>query len=767
MKKRSKRLSVVLISILMLCCAFGITAFAEDSGDTHTHQWEATNPQYYVSNPDAAVAYRCTVAGCKYTEWTRIEMSAADAAYTGDPYDVKKNISYDGMPEEGLPDGMEFTVGFFNGDEYLEEAPVDAGSYIAEVALVINGEPAVYMHDTFEITKLPVTVTADAVQKTYGEDDPELTFSASGILEGESAQDVFKGTLGRAGGENAGKYRINAGDLTAVNYEIAEFVSADFAIKKADVPEVSINDWKYGQEAQKPVVKYGKITLDESAYTYQFRVLDKDGPGEAVDDPVDPGKYRVIVSVPATSNYNLYTTSLDVEIFAATPEFVELPVPATNLEYNGEMQKLLKKKGKVKNGTLKYAVKCSPYSYVKTSDYSEEVPQARNAGTYYIFFMIDADESYGDTYSGPVPVVISRQGTESITVLPIYINPRILPSLDFSASYWELILSLSKFMESGDVKIDNFEYGEPVLMLTVVNGKLLNPLDEGLAVYTYKGTTAAGKEKSGLYLTLLPAGNYTVTTRLLKTFNHDEMKTSVDLEVLPAVPEEIKEPKAVEGLVYNGRYQKLLTPGSAVGGRVVYSTSAEGEYTTSIPTAKEVGDYEVFYKYQATDSNHKDSIPVKVFVSIADKTQEIDVSDDSGSDTTAPAQDDSESTDSAAEEQSRLDRLKAELEYSRLKATKTPGAVKLKSASGGKGCVTVKFKRLPKNVTKYEIVVTDRMTNQETIRYAAQKKSGTISVKVIGLNRKTKYNVKVRAYNTAGGYEFFGAYSKAKTFKTR
>lgn len=65
---------------------------------------------------------------------------------------------------------------------------------------------------TADITKAAITVTPDAGQgKTYGEDEPTLTFAVSAAANGESP--AFDGALTRASGENADSYAITIGSL--------------------------------------------------------------------------------------------------------------------------------------------------------------------------------------------------------------------------------------------------------------------------------------------------------------------------------------------------------------------------------------------------------------------------------------------------------------------------------------------------------------------------------------------------------------------------
>ncbi|WP_109040719.1 MBG domain-containing protein, partial [Azospira sp. I13] len=78
---------------------------------------------------------------------------------------------------------------------------------------------------TVSVAPKAITVIADAVSKVYGNADPALTWSTSGLVAG----DVLSGSLNRAGGSNAGTYAINQGSLANSNYAIT-FQGANFSI---------------------------------------------------------------------------------------------------------------------------------------------------------------------------------------------------------------------------------------------------------------------------------------------------------------------------------------------------------------------------------------------------------------------------------------------------------------------------------------------------------------------------------------------------------
>lgn len=73
-----------------------------------------------------------------------------------------------------------------------------------------------------------VSVSADFLRKTYGNEDPELTYSASDAAP-------FSGALERDAGENAGSYRIRRGQLTGgMNYNIL-FTENDLEIVRKNL----------------------------------------------------------------------------------------------------------------------------------------------------------------------------------------------------------------------------------------------------------------------------------------------------------------------------------------------------------------------------------------------------------------------------------------------------------------------------------------------------------------------------------------------------
>ena len=93
----------------------------------------------------------------------------------------------------------------------------------------------------------------------------------------------------------------------------------------------------------------------------------------------------------------------------------------------------------------------------------------------------------------------------------------------------------------------------------------------------------------------------------------------------------------------------------------------------------------------------------------------------------------------------------------------TPKRVKIKSAKGGKGKFTVKWKKVSKNTKGYQLHVVDG--NGEDCGYANYKKK-TKSKSFYGVPKGT-YKIMVRAYNTVYGEKIYGPWSKVKTVKVK
>ena len=117
-------------------------------------------------------------------------------------------------------------------------APTNAGTYAVTATLVDSGySNSSSRIEAFTILPKPITITADAKSKAYGEADPAWTFTSTGLLNSDS----LTGSLTRASGENPGTHAITQGTLAAgANYQVV-FNGAYLTIGGAPLASSAIN----------------------------------------------------------------------------------------------------------------------------------------------------------------------------------------------------------------------------------------------------------------------------------------------------------------------------------------------------------------------------------------------------------------------------------------------------------------------------------------------------------------------------------------------
>ncbi len=112
---------------------------------------------------------------------------------------------------------------------------------------------------------------------------------------------------------------------------------------------------------------------------------------------------------------------------------------------------------------------------------------------------------------------------------------------------------------------------------------------------------------------------YTATAESLSNPNYKlpDAKPTTTFKIAKANVGGITPPTAKE-LTYNGTDQELIEPGSvSEGGRMLYSLDGEN-YSDTIPTGKDAGEYTVYYKVES-DENHNDTEPQSITVTVKPK----------------------------------------------------------------------------------------------------------------------------------------------------
>ena len=164
------------------------------------------------------------------------------------------------------------------------------------------------------ITKATLNIVADAQTKAYGTADPALTYTVTGLANGDTNA-IITGALTRVAGEAAGTYAIEQGSIAATGDYDVVYTGADLTITKATLNIVADAQTKaYG--TADPALTYtvtgfengDDLTILTGALT---RVA-----GEAV------GTYAIEQGTLDAPNYTITYTGADLTITKATLNIV-------------------------------------------------------------------------------------------------------------------------------------------------------------------------------------------------------------------------------------------------------------------------------------------------------------------------------------------------------------------------------------------------------------------------------------------------------------
>ena len=359
-----------------------------------------------------------------------------------------RKVIYDGQPHTITVDDAENAVLYKREKtdaDYTLEAPPEytaAGSYTIYYKTTVENPMHGYIPDepdtldiegtaVITITKAPLTVTAENKSKVYGDNDPELTYVVSGIIDGETVSDALTGNLTRAVGENVGSYSITKGTLAATdNYEIAAFTPATLTITLKPL-NIACFDVKFGSEnLNKSTILYNgtscAVTVTaaediEGLGTITPRYFKVDGETETETypsgtAPTEVGKYRVRLEVAAGTNYS--GTGSEVENLITDDdwwfEIIKAPFPDNTedanwptvkggLEYSGADQELLNAPATALTGyTMKYRK--------GNGEWGTALPTGSDAGEYTIYakYVSDEPEHNSDSEIRPYTVSIGK-----------------------------------------------------------------------------------------------------------------------------------------------------------------------------------------------------------------------------------------------------------------------------------------------------------------------------------------------------------------------
>lgn len=179
----------------------------------------------------------------------------------------------------------------------LRQKGNNAGKYAIDRVEVVNanGEDVtdnysiVVIAGDYDIAKRALTVVPTGFTKIYGEADGEITYTASGLIDG----DALVGSLVREAGENVGLYRILQGSLANDNYEVT-VAEANCVITAKNVVVTAENITKiYGETDPEIVANCADADVAELGLHFMREV------GENV------GEYRIYLERATNADYNV------------------------------------------------------------------------------------------------------------------------------------------------------------------------------------------------------------------------------------------------------------------------------------------------------------------------------------------------------------------------------------------------------------------------------------------------------------------------------
>jgi len=251
---------------------------------------------YIRLSPTAAVA---SLSGDVSVTGTGAETKTVAVEGTVSAKDITITANAVGKTYGASDPALTYTAdGLVNGDTLSGTLGRDAGENVGVYAIGVgtlansNYTVASFTGADFTITAKSITITANALSKTYGDADPALTYTVNGLVGGDS----LSGALTRSEGENAGTYAVTQGTLAAgSNYSIDSFTAADFTINpKAVTVTLTRSGNAYTANAE-----------GVTAFTYSYSGRAATSYGPSADAPDAAGDY----SVTATVNDPNYTGS--------------------------------------------------------------------------------------------------------------------------------------------------------------------------------------------------------------------------------------------------------------------------------------------------------------------------------------------------------------------------------------------------------------------------------------------------------------------------
>ena len=307
----------------------------------------------------------------------QVSLVWSDTEFT---YNGKTQMPTAAVKEDTLAKGDSCMVTVTGGQK-------DAGTYTAEVTKISNSNyklPA-DATTTFTIQEKEIKVTWGKTEFTYDKTAKCPAATATGLENNDTC-----GILVIGEAVNAGTHTATAVKTTNKNYKLSGKEAISFTIAPKEIGiRWGKTEFIYDGTAKLPVAEATGLEKGDSC-TITVK-------GEATD----AGTYTAEAVRVSNENYKLpENCKTEFIIRKATTEIINAPEAVEGLVYNGQAQKLLTA-GKVKDGTFQYKI--------GDGEWTEEVPAAKNAGTYTISYRVMGNNNHVDSEEEQLTVTISKK----------------------------------------------------------------------------------------------------------------------------------------------------------------------------------------------------------------------------------------------------------------------------------------------------------------------------------------------------------------------
>ena len=415
-----------------------------------------------------------------------------------------------------------------------------------------NYKPVDTKTGTVEITRRPVTVTANSYQKTFGETDPEFTAKVEGTL----GNDKVDYTLSRKTGEDVGDYAItSAGEEKQGNYKVTYKPGTLTIVAAQRTTALSVTSYNGVYDAKKHTITVnGTVDGDKVEYSY-------DGGKTWVTDlkeykNVTKGSVAIQVKVTNT-NYTPAENILSGTV-TITPATLTITTPKAEKVYDGNAL--------TAEGSITGFVNGETATFVTTGSQTE-VGNSKN--TYTLTWDGTAKET---NYT-----VSDSVGTLEVT------KQSIVPDPDNPESYKDVTID-----DPSDATYDGKEHKWSPVVTDKDGNELKEGTDYEVSYNKDDFTNVTGEIK----VTITGKGNYTGTVDKTYQITPKAVIITTDSDTRVFNDQPLTAPGRVDGIVAGETY------GFTVTGTQTYVGSSANSYQMTWAKKGE-------NKYTAKKSNYK------------------------------------------------------------------------------------------------------------------------------------------------------------------